>query len=295
MAGSDVVSGFKRSHARPPLPERLAALREIAGKELSGCSVRLPAKADQDRVAWPRWTLGAGDVDCLLGPGGLAGDGLHEVKPVLAATGGCHAGDWAAALAFGLRLGLRRISYAAKVGKDPVLLWCQPRQAAREWGRLYAPGLKHLGIDPAGIIVVETARREETLWAMEEGLASGVPALVAGIVDDVALTPARRLSLRAERLRIPCLLFTSPHAPATAATATRWRVARHCGARHPFDPRAPGALRLAVALERCRQRPLLSATAPFSLEWSDEALCFDMASSLAARADGPRQRTRFAA
>lgn len=280
--------------ASAPLPRRLTALRRIAGDKLPDCTADPPSGVDQD-TPWPRWTSGADDVDRLLGPGGLASDGLHEIKPALAPTGGCHAGDWAAALAFGLRLALRRLSHAAQTDDGAVLLWCQPRQSARELGRLHAPGLKHLGIDPAKVILVETARREETLWAMEEGLASGVPALVAGIVDDVGLTPARRLSLRAQRQRIPCLLFTSAHSAATAATATRWRISRHPGAPHPFDPRAPGALRLAVALERCRQRPLLSASASFFLEWSDEAFRFDMAPGLADRADDPRERHRFVA
>lgn len=280
--------------AREPLEERLSALRRLADGGTLSCAARPPPDEDQD-ISEPRWTLGAGAVDHLLGARGLAVDGLHEVKPALTSAGGCHAGDWAAALAFGLRLVLRRLSHVEQTGDGPALLWCQPRSAMSELGRFYAPGLKHLGIDPKRVIVVETARREDALWAMEEGLASGAVALVAGIVDDVGLTPARRLSLRAERHRTPCLLLTSPHAPATAATATRWQIARHRGARHPFDPRAPGALRLAVALERCRQNPLLSAAASFTLEWSDEAFCFDMASGLADRADGSRGRGRFAA
>lgn len=295
-ASSDGFEVCDAANARGgPLPARLAALRRIAGLAgTPGCTVRVSSDAERDRLV-PHWTSGADDVDRALGPGGLAVDSLHEVKPALAEMGGCHAGDWAAALAFGLRLALRRMLHAAQMGEGSALLWCQPRHAASELGRLHAPGLKHLGIDPARVIVVETARREETLWAMEEGLASGALALVAGIVDDVGLTPARRLSLRAERYRTPCLLLTSPHAATTAATATRWRIARHPGARHPFDPRAPGALRLAVALERCRQHPPLPAAVSFSLEWSDEAFRFDMASGLADRADGPRERRRFAA
>lgn len=288
------VTSENPSPGRELPPGRLAALRRIAGGRTIGSAERSLSDADQD-MPQPHWTLGAGAVDEQLGAGGLAIDGLHEVKPALAETGGCHAGDWAAALAFGFRLALRRLSHGAERGEGAALLWCQPRQTTVELGRLYAPGLKHLGIDPARIIVVEPSRREEVLWAMEEGLASGAVALVAGIVDDIGLTPARRLSLRAERHHTPCLLLTSPHSAATAATATRWRIARCPGARHPFDARAPGALRLAVTLERCRQRPLLEAAVPFSLEWSDEAFCFDMASGLADRADGSRGRRRHAA
>ena len=240
------------------------------------------------------WSLGAPDIDALLGAG-LAVGGLHEVKPAVSVAGGCHAGDWAAALAFLLRLAVRRYQALKAVAQTPALLWCQPRQASGELGRLYAPGLLRLGIDPAHVIIVETARREDTLWAMEEALASGAMTLVAGIVDDVALTPARRLALRAERHRTPCLVLTSPHAAAAAATATRWRIARAPGAPHPFDPRAPGALCLGVSLERCRQRPLLGAAHDVTLEWSHEAHRFALASRLADRADGARPASRRAA
>lgn len=245
------------------------------------------------------WRLGAAQVDDVLGPHGLAVDGLHEVKPALpvegALAGGCHAGAWAAALAFVLRLVRRRLSDDVADGMGPALLWCQQRHVARELGRLHAPGLQHLGIAAERVVLAETANREETLWAMEEGLASGALAVVVGIVDDVALTPARRLALRSARHGTPCVVLTSPRAAPAAATATRWRVARQPGAPHPFDPRAPGAGRFAVSLERCRQRPLLGESSSFILEWSDEAYCFHMASRLADRAAGARAGVRPAA
>ena len=36
-------------------------------------------------------------------------------------------------------------------------------------------GLNSLGLDPARLILVETAHRKETLWAMAEALRSGAP------------------------------------------------------------------------------------------------------------------------
>ncbi len=283
--------------------ERLAALHAAiaAGHVNLGASV----PAQRDNALWSSrdgaayWSLGAADVDTVLGPAGLAVGGVHEIKPMVSVAGGCHAGDWTAALAFLLRLARRRLMALAApecgTAAAPMLLWCQPRHVAGEMGQLHAPGLSWVGIDPAQVILVETSRREDTLWAMEEGLVSGAVALVAGIVDDVALTPARRLALRTEHSRTPCLLLTSPRAPPTAATATRWRIARHRGALHPFDSRAPGALRLGVMLERCRQRPLLADAAALTLEWSDEAHRFHMASGVADRADGARVGGRRAA
>ncbi len=44
----------------------------------------------------------------------------------------------------------------------------------------------------------------------------------------------------------------------------------------------------AVALERCRHRPLMGEPVPHLLEWSDETHRFRMAAPVAHRADGPR-------
>lgn len=243
-----------------------------------------PAR-ETDRMCW---TLGAAPVDDYLGPAGLADDGVHEIKPLpgmhaLSRDGG-HAADWSAALAFMLLLARRRLAAIESAGRPAALLWCAPRHAGRELGELYAPGLARLGIDPGQVILVETGRREETLWAIEEGLASGALGLVAGVVDDLALTPARRLALRASRHRTPCLLLTSPRSSVAAATASRWSVSRALSAPHAFDPRAPGAARLAITLERCRSHPLAAERQSFTLEWSDETHRFHMACGLADRA-----------
>src|SRR5690606_22758837 len=90
----------------------------------------------------------------------------------------------------------------------------------------------------------------------------------------------------------PCLLLTNPRAETTPATATRWRVGPLPSAQHPFDPRAPSALRLAVDLERCRVQPVAAETASFSLEWCDEALCFRLAPAVADRTDAARRAGR---
>lgn len=251
-----------------------------------------PAR-ETDRMCW---TLGAAPVDDYLGPAGLADDGVHEIKPLpgmqaLSRDGG-HTADCGAALAFMLLLARRRLAAIESAGRPAALLWCAPRHAGRELGELYAPGLAGLGIDPGQVILVETGRREETLWAIEEGLASGALGLVAGVVDDLALTPARRLALRASWHRTPCLLLTSPRSPAAAATASRWSVSRARSAPHAFDPRVPGAARLAVTLERCRSHPLAAERQSFTLEWSNETHRFYMACGLADRAAAARDASR---
>ncbi len=233
------------------------------------------------------WTLGAPEIDRRL-VGGLDSGALHEVK---GEGGGTAAGDWVAALGFALRLALRRVdALLSRSGAARAhLLWCWPSVLARELGRPYGQGLTGLGLDPSSCLFVETARACETLWAMEEGLKSQSLALVIGVVPDLALTPARRLSLAAAGHSTPCLIITDPRAPAAGSTATRWRVEQRLSMAHPLEAGAPGAPRYAVALERCREGAHTRKASSLLLEWSDETHRFRVASRLADRAHGPRR------
>jgi protein ImuA len=163
---------------------------------------------------------------------------------------------------------------------------------AGELGRPSAAGLRDLGLDPARLIMAEPARAGEALLAIEEGLRSGGLALVAGVLDAVALTPARRLSLAAAAGRTPCLLITHPASEAAAATATRWRIGHEASAPHPFDPRAPGARRFTFEIERCRAGMRGAGLAPLSVEWSDEAHHFAVAAGLAGHVSRPARARR---
>ena len=234
------------------------------------------------------WRLGASALDALLGPQGLEIGGVHEIKPAAREQGASWAAAWAAAFVFSLALSIRRCRLDSGRAQSPILC-CRPAALANELGGLYGPGLHALGLAPDRLVIIETGNAADTLWAMEEGLKSGSLALVLGLLDGVALTPARRLALAAAAHRSPCLLLTHPHTGATAATATRWQVGPHPSAPHPFDRHAPGALRFAVELERCRALPVSAGTASFSLEWCNEALCFRLAPGVADRADAARR------
>jgi protein ImuA len=244
---------------------------------------RPPPTSFEPIAAAPRaWTLGAPAIDRRLA-GGLDGAAVHEVK---GEGGGTAAGDWAAALGFALRLGVRRLDALSSASAH--ILWCWPSALARELGRPYGLGLAALGLDPSCCLFVETARACETLWAMEEGLKSQSLALVIGVLADVALTPARRLSLAAGQ-GTPCLIVTDPREPAAGSTATRWRVGARASASHPFDAGAPGAPRYALVLERCRVGARTTEASSLLLEWSDETHRFRVASRLADRAHAPRR------
>lgn len=238
------------------------------------------------------WTLGAAEIDGRLGPAGLAVGGVHEIKAGLDGpnpTPGDFAADAAAALGFALRLVLCRQAMHGGALRQAPILWCETERDAGELGRLSAPGLAALGLDPAALVLVETARASETLWAIEEGLRSRAFLVVAGRVDRLSLTAARRLSLAAAAQQVACLLLTHPRAPPAAATETRWRVGRAPSAAHPFDPGAPGAPRWHVQLERCRRASGAAESPAMTVEWSDETHRFRVAAGMGDRARAARR------
>ena len=203
---------------------------------------------------------------------------MHEIKPR-------GYGDWPAALAFALRLAVRRVaSWPAESGLPPSILWCQPAAHAGELGRLYAPGLEDLGLPLETVLMVETQRASEALWAMEEGLRSRALALVIGQIDKADLTSSRRLGLAAAAGRTPILLLSGSSTAAAPAAMTRWRVGRRTS--HPFDRLGMVLPRIELALERCRGRALFNEVSQI-VEWCDAARCFRLAASLADRA--PRE------
>ncbi len=249
---------------RPRLEVRHGIADEIAGSLIG------------QRTA--AWSLGAPEMDALLGANALETAACHEVKP-----GSAKAASRAATLAFALALARRRLEGAPRTGKNlPRILWCGSPGTTLDTGQLYPPGLARFGLQAGTFLFVDARREDEVLWTLEESLRSGSLALVIGMLDRIGLTPARRLSLAARDGATPLLMLTSARAPASGATATRWRVDPVTSAAHPFDARAPGTARLAVRLERCRAAPPANEAA-LVLEWSNEACRFRVASAVADR------------
>jgi protein ImuA len=240
----------------------------------------VPAQADSG-YRHEAWSFGAEPIDRLLPGGGLDPHALHEIKPVE------HA-DRSAAFHLALALAVRRHA----VCRRPIL-WVQPARDARETGRLYGPGLFRLGLDPAAVILVETANQHDAAWAIEEGLKARALSLVTGIVGGLSVTAQRRLALACADHETPCLLVTPPQTPGAGAAWTRWRVARkrgRTGAVPAIAARArafdgDGGECLSVRLERCRAA--VSGRLPegyrIELEWSDEAFCFRVPPAVADR------------
>jgi len=142
--------------------------------------------------------FGLAALDSYLPEGGLACGALHEVVPE---TPGC------IAAAFGFIAAI-----LARLSRASPLFLVMPAYGLREYGRPHGHGLHSLGLDPARLILVETAHRKETLWAMEEALRSAAPTAVAGMIDKLDLKTSQRLHLRRTDAGLPLLLLR-PAAP----------------------------------------------------------------------------------
>ena len=207
--------------------------------------------------------FGIAAIDGRLPAGGLAAASLNEFKPAAPR-------DAATALTLALTLAAR-----AAPAHRPLLLVLLGRAGA-EHGLPYGPGLACLGLDPCRLLVVQAPRLADALWALEEGLRSGVLAAAAGLLDTsrqaIGIVPARRLVLAADEGGTPCLLITSADSPGINVAHSRWRVEALASAPHPLDRAAPGARRCALRLERCRHGP---ADLSWRIEWGAGGLLME--------------------
>lgn len=243
------------------------------------------------------FAFGLPALDCCLPNGGLACGALHEIVPEPHATPAA-LGFIAALLAHfffspppgeGSGVGVGRFRKTDNVLSSPPpsrrtekFVFVLPSYGLRDHGRLYGHGLSALGLDPERLVLVETARRNDTLWAIEEALRSGAPAAIVGIIDKLDLKFSQRLHLAALDCGLPLLLLRPAHNLESSAAATRWRVGTAEAARDRF-----GLIvrpRWHLSLERCRNgRP-----GEWSVEYDHVAHRFSLAAALAdsARARG---------
>ena len=150
-----------------------------------------------------------------------------------------------------------------------------PTYGLRDYGRPHGHGLNALGLDPHRLILVETAHRQDTLWAMEEALRSHAVAAVAGAIDKLDLKTSQRLQLAAADAARPLFLLRPAEMPEASAAATRWRVGPAAAARDRFGLIAHA--RWHLQLERCRNgRP-----GEWMVEYDHVAHRFSLAAALA--------------
>jgi protein ImuA len=205
--------------------------------------------------------FGLAALDSHLPEGGLSAAALHEIVPE---TTGAHAA------AFGFIAAI-----LARLPQTRPFIFVTPAYGQNRYGRLSGHGLNGLGLDPARVILVETAHRKESLWALAEALHSGAPAAVVGMIDRLDLKTSQKLQLAASDCGLPLLLLRpAPTLEASAAT-TRWRVGTAEAARDRFGLYARP--RWHLHLERCRNgRP-----GEWVVEYDHVAHRFSLAAALA--------------
>jgi protein ImuA len=237
---------------------------------------RLLPGSDGMRKALP---FGLSALDSYLPDGGLAAGALHEIVPQ---------NEAAIATAFGFMTAiLGRLSCTY-----PIIV-VMPRYTRRQYGRLYGRGLNGLGLNPARLIVVETAHRKQTVWALAEALRSAAPAAVAGMIDRLDLKLSQKLHLTATDCGLPLLLLRPAQTLDASAAATRWRVGMAEAARDRFGLYARP--RWHLQLERARNgRP-----GEWVVEYDHVTHRFSLAATLAdpalsrrASDHSPRQASR---
>ncbi|WP_210257378.1 ImuA family protein [Chelativorans sp. ZYF759] len=211
-----------------------------------------PAGARREQTAFG---LGLAQIDDALA-GGLVRGGLHEILPVAEA-------DATAAAGFGAGLALRSMATA----RD--LVWVRQKNAERETGGLYTPGLSAFGLDPDRLIMVGV---HDIVGVLRAGVeAARCPGLGAVILEPwgshrtLDLTATRRLALAAEKSGVTVILMRPGAREEVSAAQTRWRVAS--GPSVPLAANAPGRPVFDVTLLRNRAGP---AGMEWRLEWDHE-------------------------
>jgi protein ImuA len=198
--------------------------------------------------------FGDSALDSALPWGGLPQATLHEINGTAAAMG------FTAALAGRL------------AGSKPIL-WC--RSSRNETGSVYGPGLLPFGLNPEQVVFVEAKKKQDLLWAMEEGLRSGQPALVVGEVEAVSFVASRRLQLAAEVGGVTAFLLNTvvtkrickkvATTSATTVALTRWVVSAE--ARDKSQRNTTRHPQWRVDLVHCRAGVQQS----WLVEWNNEA------------------------
>ena len=233
----------------------LADLRKLIADIEKRSATRVAPVAGEDCLPW---SFGVGDIDLALPDRQLCAHSLHDISAI-------SPGDRPSACGFACAL-------LSRLPRGGDVLWCQLISDVREYGALYGPGMRWLGIDPGRIIQVRVRSPDDLAWAMEEALrCSGIGAVV-GEGPGLRFTATRRLSLACEQAGIPCLYVNFNGDMRTSAAATRWRIKAEAASGEMPDMPGPGAAAWSLSLTRCRG----GSTGKWQLYWDYETFSFHM-------------------
>jgi hypothetical protein len=158
---------------------------------------------DLSRAGTPAVPSGFQGLDTELPGGGWPAGALTEIFPAHEGIG---------------ELRLLGPALAALSQRGLRLAWIAPPHLP------YAPALAAAGVEPATLIVVRTASAKETLWAIEQALASNACGAVLAWPRTVQYAELRRLQIAAEGAQAPAFLFR-PAETAGAPSPAALRIA----------------------------------------------------------------------
>jgi protein ImuA len=202
--------------------------------------------------------------------------GLEEAAGALAA-------DWPQAATFA-------IERARGEDDSRPIMFVATGEWMRERGRLSPRGLLRLGISPGRLVLVRAEKDLEALWALEEGLKSGALGGAVGTIRNASFVASRRLDFAARAGRAVAILLRAEVRDDPSVARLRWCVSAEPSAANPFDPAAPGRVRLTARLTRRRDGPL----GAWTMEQDDETHRLRLAAGLADHGLAPARRTRAA-
>lgn len=219
-----------------------------------------------------RLSLGIPSLDRLVG-GGLPLSSLHEIRAGESRNSGAASG-------FVLAL----VAHLAEAGRASSIVWIGEADVRREAGKLYAPGLAALGLDPSRVVEVAVRTEKEALWAFEEALScSGLDVAVCELRNaSLELSVTRRSALRAREAGVTGFLVRVGNEWAEpSASELRFGVApAPAGTIGGFDA-GVGRMAWRLTLEKNRLGP----TGIFTVEWNAYERCFVERGEIAALAD----------
>ncbi|WP_296678150.1 hypothetical protein [Novosphingobium sp.] len=165
-----------------------------------------------------------------------------------------------AALALALvldQMAAQDVNPAADVPDQRAWLWVQDAGAVRLTGRPYRPGL------PAALrhrlVHVSAKNPEDALFSLEEGLRCRDLAFVIGEVAGnpraLDFTASRRLSLAAERHRVPLWLVRIDAQRDLSSARQRWDARAAPSLPPRWNPQGPGSAAWQAQLFRARSHP----------------------------------------
>ncbi len=207
-----------------------------------------------------RLKLGAARLDAALG-GGLPLAALHDIRADESRNGGAAAG-----FVLALAAQLAKTARLTSTDDTQAIVWISEADLRRQTGRLHAPGLAALGLDPARIMEVTARTKSEALWAFEAAL--DCPAVSVAVCElrqvtlDLAVT--RRCALRARERGVTGFLVRLASPPEPSAAEMRFAVSPTPAGTIGGFAAGIGRMAWRLTLEKNRSGP----TGAFSVEWT---------------------------